>query len=215
MQVIIDNWPALMRAFGVTLQLLGMGALGAIVLGNMVALLRISPVASLRWIATLYTEIVRNTPLTLVFFFFAIVLPTLQIRFDYLLGAGIALSVYTSPFIAEALRSGINGVPIGQAEAARSLGLSFGQTVRSIILPQALRMVVAPLINVIIALTKNTSVAAGFYVVELVAESKVLANAHGDQVINILVAVACLYLVITIPLGQLAGVVERKVAVIR
>ena len=215
MQVIIDNWPALMRAFGVTLQLLGMGALGAIVLGNMVALLRISPVASLRWIATLYTEIVRNTPLTLVFFFFAIVLPTLQIRFDYLLGAGIALSVYTSPFIAEALRSGINGVPIGQAEAARSLGLSFGQTVRSIILPQALRMVVAPLINVIIALTKNTSVAAGFYVVELVAESKVLANAHGDQVINILVAVASLYLVITIPLGQLAGVVERKVAVIR
>lgn len=215
MQVIIDNWPALMRAFGVTLQLLGMGALGAIVLGNLVALLRISPVASLRWIATLYTEIVRNTPLTLVFFFFAIVLPTLQIRFDYLLGAGIALSVYTSPFIAEALRSGINGVPIGQAEAARSLGLSFGQTVRSIILPQALRMVVAPLINVIIALTKNTSVAAGFYVVELVAESKVLANAHGDQVINILVAVACLYLVITIPLGQLAGVVERKVAVIR
>ncbi|AQP44119.1 amino acid ABC transporter permease [Tessaracoccus flavus] len=215
MQVIIDNWPALMRAFGVTLQLLGMGALGSIVLGNLVALLRISPVASLRWIATLYTEIVRNTPLTLVFFFFAIVLPTLQIRFDYLLGAGIALSIYTSPFIAEALRSGINGVPIGQAEAARSLGLSFGQTVTSIVFPQAIRMVVAPLINVIIALTKNTSVAAGFYVVELVAESKVLANAHGDQVINILVAVACLYLVITIPLGQLAGVVERKVAVIR
>lgn len=215
MQVIIDNWPALMRAFGVTLQLLGMGALGSIVLGNVVALLRISPVASLRWIATLYTEIVRNTPLTLVFFFFAIVLPTLQIRFDYLLGAGIALSIYTSPFIAEALRSGINGVPIGQAEAARSLGLSFGQTVTSIVFPQAIRMVVAPLINVIIALTKNTSVAAGFYVVELVAESKVLANANGDQVINILVAVACLYLVITIPLGQLAGVVERKVAVIR
>lgn len=215
MQVIIDNWPSLMEAFGVTLQLLGMGALGAIILGNIVALLRISPVASLRWIATVYTEIVRNTPLTLVFFFFAIVLPTLQIRMDYILCAGVALSIYTSPFIAEALRSGINGVPIGQAEAARSLGLSFGQTVTSIIFPQALRSVVAPLINVIIALTKNTSVAAGFYVMELVAESKVLANAHGDQVINILIAVACLYLVITIPLGQLAGVVERRVAVAR
>lgn len=215
MQVIIDNWPSLMGAFGVTLQLLGMGALGAVILGNIVALLRISPVASLRWIATVYTEIVRNTPLTLVFFFFAIVLPTLQIRMDYILCAGVALSIYTSPFIAEALRSGINGVPIGQAEAARSLGLSFGQTVTTIIFPQALRSVVAPLINVIIALTKNTSVAAGFYVMELVAESKVLANAHGDQVINILIAVACLYLVITIPLGQLAGVVERRVAVAR
>ena len=213
--MIIDNWPALMRAFGVTLQLLGMGALGAAIIGNIVALLRISPIASLRWIATAYTELVRNTPLTLVFFFFAIVLPTLQIRIDYLLCAGIALSVYTSPFIAEALRSGINGVPIGQAEAARSLGLSFGQTVTSIIIPQALRMVVAPLINVVIALTKNTSVAAGFYVAELVAESKVLANANGDKVITILVAVAMLYLVITIPLGQLAGVVERKVAVLR
>ena len=215
MQVIFDNFGAYLQGFGVTLQLLGMGALGAALLGGIVAVLRISPISSLRALATGYTELIRNTPLTLVFFFFAIVLPTLQIQLDYVLSAGIALAVYTSPFVAEALRSGINGVPIGQAEAARSLGFGFGETVSLVVLPQALRMVVPPLINVFIALTKNTSVAAGFYVAELVATSKVLVNANGNAVIPILLGVAFFYLVITVPLGQIAGRIERKVAVLR
>jgi len=215
MQVIFDNLGAYWNGFIVTVQLLLGGGLGAAILGLLVAVLRISPVASLRAIATGYTELVRNTPLTLVFFFIAIVLPTLQISFDYLPGAMIALSVYTSPFVAEALRSGINGVPIGQAEAARSLGLTFSQTLTIVILPQAVRMVVPPLINVFIALTKNTSVAGGFYVAELFATSKVLANANGDAVIPVLVGVAFFYLVITVPLGQIAAFIERKVAVLR
>ena len=177
--------------------------------------MRISPVASLRAVATGYTELIRNTPLTLVFFFIAIVLPTLQIQIPYVPSAILALSIYTSPFIAEALRSGINGVPLGQAEAARSVGLTFGQTVRHVVFPQALRMVVPPLINVIIALTKNTSVAAGFYVAELVAVSKVLSNENGDAVVPILIGTALCYLIITIPLGQIAERIERKVAVQR
>ncbi|MCB0884437.1 MAG: ABC transporter permease subunit, partial [Propionibacteriaceae bacterium] len=102
-----------------------------------------------------------------------------------------------------------------QAEAARSLGLRFGQTISLIILPQALRMVVPPLINVFIALTKNTSVAGGFLVVELFAVSKTLVNNNGDAVVPILLGIAACYLIITIPLGQLAGVVERKVAMQR
>ena len=122
----------------------------------------------------------------------------------------IGLSVYTSPFVAEALRSGINGVPIGQAEAARSLGLGFGQSVGLVILPQAFRMTIPPLINVFIALTKNTSVAGGFFVVELFTVGKELANANGDAVIAILLGVATFYLIITIPLGILAAHVEQK-----
>lgn len=157
----------------------------------------------------------RNTPLTLVFFFIIVVLPALQIRIPTKLGAFIALSLYTSAFVAEAIRSGINGVPIGQAEAARSVGLNFGQTVQLIILPQALRMVVPPMINVLIALTKNTSVAGGFAVVELFAVSKGLANQHGNAVIQILLGIAACYLVITIPLGQVAARIERKVAMQR
>lgn len=123
--------------------------------------------------------------------------------------------MYTSAFVAEAIRSGINGVPVGQAEAARSVGLTFGQTVSLIILPQAFRMVIPPLINVFIALAKNTSVAGGFLVVELFAVSKGLANENGNAVIPILLGIAACYLIITIPLGQLAGWVERKVAMQR
>lgn len=215
MQAIFDNLGTVLAAFGMTLQLLLFGGLLASVIGVIVAILRISPVGALRSIATVYTELVRNTPLTLVFFLIAVVFPVLQIGIDPVLGAIIALGVYTSPFVAEALRSGVNGVPIGQAEAARSLGFGFAQTVSLIILPQALRMVVPPLINVFIALTKNTSVASGFLVVELVAVSKSLANNYGNQVIPMLMGIAFFYLVITIPLGLIASRIERKVAVLR
>lgn len=198
-----------------TLELLLVGGLGAFIIGTVVAFLRISPIPSLRWIATAYTELMRNTPLTLVFFFIIVVLPALQMGVNSKLGAYIALALYTSAFVAEALRSGINGVPLGQAEAARSVGLGFMQTVMLVILPQAVRMVIPPLINVFIALTKNTSVAGGFLVVELFAISKTLTNAHGNAVIPILIGIALCYLVITIPLGRIAERVERKVAVLR
>lgn len=215
MEAIISNFGYVLEGFGTTLLLLIYGGIGASIIGMLVAFMRISPIGALRVTATAYTELVRNTPLTLVFFLIIFVLPVLQLGVPSFTGAIIALSVYTSPFVAEALRSGINGVPLGQAEAARSLGLNFSQTVFSIIMPQALRMVVPPLINVFIALTKNSSVASGFRVVELVAVSKVLANQNGDQVIPLLIGIALFYLVITIPLGLVAGYIERKVAVLR
>src|SRR5690606_30862139 len=129
--------------------------------------MRISPVASLRIFATAFTELFRNIPLTLILFFCANVLPYLEFMPGYFTLAVIGLTFYTAPFVAEAIRSGINGVPVGQAEAARSVGLDFGQTLSYVVMPQAIRMVIPPLINVFIALTKNTSVAGGFFVVEL------------------------------------------------
>jgi glutamate transport system permease protein len=207
---VIENLPRYLEGFAMTLQLLLVSGVSALVLGTLIAAMRISPIASLRGFATVYTELVRNTPLTLVIFFCAIVLPYLGSRLPYEVAAMIALSIYTSPFVAEALRSGINGVPVGQAEAARSVGLGFGQTVGLIVLPQAFRMTIPPLINVFIALTKNTSVAGGFFVVELFAVGRELANANGDAVIAILLGVATFYLVITIPLGLIAGQLERK-----
>ncbi|HMR49278.1 MAG TPA: amino acid ABC transporter permease [Arachnia sp.] len=212
MEAVFANLDSYWLGFRGTLELLLVGGAGALLLGGFVAFLRISPIASLRWIGTAFTELMRNTPLTLVFFFIIVVLPALQMGVNSKIGAFIALSVYTSAFVAEAVRSGINGVPMGQAEAARSLGLNFGQTVFLVILPQALRMVVPPLINVIIALTKNTSIAGGFMVTELFAVSKRLTNANGDAVIPILIGIAACYLIITIPLGRLAEWVERKVA---
>lgn len=215
MDAVIENLPTFLSAFWGTLRLLGLSAVGALIIGVVIAAMRISPVASLRGFATVYTELLRNTPLTLVLFFCATLLPYLQFYPGYFPLAVIGLTAYTSPFVAEAIRSGINGVPVGQAEAARSIGLPFGQVLTLIVLPQAVRMVIPPLINVLIALTKNTSVAGAFFVFELFAAGRTLANARGDAVIPILLGVAFFYLLVTVPLGLIAGRIEKKVAVLR
>jgi glutamate transport system permease protein len=202
--------PTFFEGFRVTLLLLAVAGVLSLVFGTIIAAMRISPVGALRGFAAVWTEVARNTPLTLVFIFTAFVLPMLGVRLPFIVLALVALTYYTSPFVAEALRSGINGVPVGQAEAARSIGLGFGQTVSLVVLPQAFRMTIPPLINVFIALTKNTSVAGGFFVVELFATTRQLANDNGNIVIQILITAAVLYLVITVPLGFLAGQLERR-----
>ncbi|MGZ0711158.1 amino acid ABC transporter permease (plasmid) [Coraliomargarita sp. W4R53] len=207
--------PVFWQGFQMTVVLLVVSGIIALILGTVIAAMRISPIGSLRIAAAFWTEIARNTPLTLVFFFFAVVVPFLGVRVAFVPLAIAALAYYTSPFVAEALRSGINGVPVGQAEAARSIGLGFGQSVTLVVLPQAFRMTIPPLINVFIALTKNTSVAGGFFVVELFASTRALANANGSLVMEILLTAAALYLVITIPLGLLATQLERKLVVQR
>ncbi|MES2094683.1 MAG: amino acid ABC transporter permease [Actinomycetota bacterium] len=215
MNAVIDNLPAYLQGFRLTLALFLIAGASAIVLGTIVAAMRISPVAGLRGAAAAYTEMLRNTPLTLVLLFFAFVLPQLTPRIPYLAAALVGLTLYTAPFVAEALRSGVNGVPIGQAEAARSLGMGFGQTLTLIILPQAFRMVIPPLVNVLVALAKNTSVAGGFFVTELFTVGKGLANANGNSIVPILLGVAFFYLVITIPLGILSSRLEKRWVVAR
>jgi glutamate transport system permease protein len=134
---------------------------------------------------------------------------------DFFVSAVCALSVYTAAFVCEAVRSGVNSVGVGQAEAARAVGLTFTQTLQAVVLPQALRSVIPPLINIFIALTKNSSVAGGFFVAELFGVGKQLAPANPSDVVAVLVGVAFFYLAITIPAGLLAGRVERRVAFAR
>jgi glutamate transport system permease protein len=214
--VILDNFPALLSGFEMTLKLTLVSGAVALGFGLFLAALRVSPLAPLRGLATTYVELLRNTPLTLVFFFLVFVAP----QFGILAPLGfwtavLALSAYTSAFVCEAIRSGINSVHLGQAEAARAIGLTFGQSLSLVILPQAIRTVIPPLINVFIALAKNTSVAAGFGTVELMATGRRIATANPAENIAVLVGVALFYLAITIPAGLLAGVVERKVAFAR
>lgn len=216
MNVILDNVPALLSGFEMTLKLTLVSGAVALVVGLFLAALRVSPLTPLRGLATTYVELLRNTPLTLVFFFLVFVAP----QFGILAPLGfwtavLALSAYTSAFVCEAIRSGINSVHLGQAEAARAIGLTFGQSLSLVILPQAVRTVIPPLINVFIALAKNTSVAAGFGTVELMATGRRIATANPAENIAVLVGVALFYLAITIPAGVLAGVVERKVAFAR
>lgn len=212
MDAVLESLPKYWNGFEMTLFLAVVSGALSLVIGTVLAALRVAPLKSLRVFASVYVEIARNTPLTLVFIFVVFVLPTLG--FILPLGripAVVALTAYTSAFVCEAVRSGINSVGVGQAEAARAIGLGTVATLRLIVLPQALRTVVPPLINVLIALTKNTSVAAGFTVVELTSTGRGLARDYPSDVLMLLGGVAVFYLVITIPAGLIASAVERKV----
>jgi glutamate transport system permease protein len=212
---VVDNLDAFRQGFVTTLALTLVSSVLALVVGTLLAAMRVSPVPVLRAAGAAYVEVVRNTPLTVVFFFAVFVLPQLDIGLTFFAFAVIAVTVYHAAFFCEAVRSGINAVGVGQAEAARSIGLTFAQSLRLVILPQAFRTVVPPLINVVIALTKNTSIAAAFGVVELTAIATRLANANSDAVIAIFVGSAVCYLALTLPSGWLAGLLERRVLVAR
>jgi glutamate transport system permease protein len=211
-----DNLALLWEGFLTTLALAFLSGICALVIGTLLTAMRVSPVAPLRGAATFYVEIFRNTPLTVVFFFLAFGIVEIDLQFpSRFITAVAALSLYTAAFVSEALRSGINSVPPGQAEAARALGLDFRQTLGSIVLPQAFRTVVPPLGNVWIALAKNTSIAAGFAVTDLAAALQRLANQNADRLLSVFLAIVAAYLVITLPSAWLIGVLERRTAILR
>ncbi|WP_084127162.1 amino acid ABC transporter permease [Demequina sp. NBRC 110054] len=216
METFISEFGTIWGGFLATLALAAASAVLSLVWGTVLATMRVSPVGPLRSFGTAYVEIVRNTPLTLLFFFFVFVAPSLGL----LVGLGFqwslaALTLYTSAFVCEALRSGINSVGVGQAEAARSIGLTFGQTLTQIVLPQAWRTSIPPLISVLIALTKNTSVGAGFAYAELVTVQRTLMTENPADALFVFFGIALMYLVITIPLGVTAGRIEKRVAFAR
>ncbi len=171
MGVITDNLDLWWETLLGTLLLFVGGGILALILGLIIGAMRVSPIPVARAVGTVYVNTIRNTPLTLVFFGFAFALPPLLgLRLTAPVSVTLAicaLGVYTATYVAETIRSGINTVPVGQAEAARALGLTFGSVMTLVILPQAFRSVIPPMMSVFIALLKNTTVAAGFSVVNL------------------------------------------------
>jgi glutamate transport system permease protein len=214
-QFLIDNFSLLWDAFLTTLGLSALAGLLAIVLGTLLAAARVGPIPPLRGLATFYVEVFRNTPLTVVFFFLIFGLPQIDIILGFYTGAVLSLGLYTAAFVCEAVRSGINSVAAGQAEASRAIGLTFGQSLREVVLPQAFRTVVPPLGNVIIAMVKNSSIAAGFAISELSSLLPRLVNADAGQLTAILLGVVIGYMLITLPLAFLVHRVERRVAILR
>jgi glutamate transport system permease protein len=214
-QFFIDNFPLLRDAFLKTLELSVLAGLLALVLGTLLAAFRVSPIRPLRGLATFYVETFRNTPLTVVFFFVIFGLPQIDFAVSFFTGAVLSVGLYTAAFVSEAVRSGINAVAPGQAEAARAIGLTFGQSLREVVLPQAFRTVVPPLGNVFIAMVKNTSIAAGFAITELTASLQRLSNANGGEILLVLTAVVAGYMLITLPAAYLINRVERRVAILR
>ncbi|MGN8024907.1 amino acid ABC transporter permease [Microbacterium sp. 22242] len=191
---------------------LGGGVL-ALVLGTIVGAMRVSPVPIARAVGTVYVNLIRNTPLTLVFFFFVFGYPKLDLpEIPALPLAIIAIGIYTATYVAEVLRAGINTVPVGQAEAARAIGLTFGQVMTLVIVPQAFRSVVPPMMSVFIALLKNTTIAAGFGVAELAALRATVADSGNrpGTVMEILLWVAVVFIVLVTLLSLAQRHFEKK-----
>ena len=208
-------------AVWVTIQLSVLGIIGAFILGTIVAVLRVSPVAVLRGIGTSYVNTFRNLPLTLLMVFSILGLSfimQLSVSDDFARNAFwwavIMLSVYHAAYICEALRSGVNTVPVGQAEAARSIGLGFGQSLREVILPQAFRGAVAPLGSVVIALIKNSTVAAVIGVGDSAGLMQIITENEGAS-LPMFFFFAMVFVILTLPIGLGTTSLSRKLAVKR
>jgi glutamate transport system permease protein len=204
------------------LRLTAASTVGALAIGIVLAAMRVSPVPVLRGFGATWVNTFRNTPLTLIIFFcyfglFATLGFTTSDDINlnvYWLGV-IGLSVYTAAFVCEAIRSGINTVPAGQAEAARAIGMSFIQTLTMIILPQAGRSVVAPLGSIFIALAKNSTIVGTIGLAEASNAMRELINANGDQVIAIFLVFAGTFAAVLIPTGYAFGWLANRLAVKR
>ncbi|MFG2884193.1 amino acid ABC transporter permease [Streptomyces sp. NPDC048297] len=214
MNVLTDNFSLFAEGFLGTVELTVYASLLALVLGFVTASFRVAPVASLRVFGTAWVTVLRNTPLTLLFFAVLLGLPRFGLVLPFKVFAVLALGCYTSAFICEALRSGINTVPRGQGEAARSLGMTFTQTLALVVLPQAFRSVIPPVGSTLIALAKNSAIAGAFSVTELLGTYKTLGEL-GYNVVWTFVWIAVGYLIITLAISALFNVLERTYGVAR
>lgn len=218
---ILSNYDVL-AAFWGTIKLSLLGTFGALVLGTIVAILRLSPVRVFQWIGTWYVNTFRNTPLTLLMvfsilgltFILGIQLNSEDISSNVFRWAAVMLSVYHGAFICEALRSGVNTVPAGQAEAARAIGLTFGQSMQHVLLPQAFRGSIAPIGSTIIALIKNSTVAAVIGAGEAANLMSTVIENEGSR-FSVFLVFAIGFVILTLPLGLLFTSMSRRLAVKR
>lgn len=226
MQVFSEYSGQIFQAFWTTIQLTVLSAIGALVLGTVLAAMRLAPVPVLNWLGAGYVNVVRNTPLTLIILFCAFGLgqtlsitladrgsPTFLQDSNFRL-AVLGFTVYTAAFVCETIRAGVNTVPVGQVEAARALGFTFGQNLRIIVLPQAFRAVIIPLGTVLIALTKNTTIASAIGVAEAALLMKEMIE-NTAALIAVGSIFAAGFVILTLPMGLFFGWLGKRVAVAR
>lgn len=209
MQVLLDNLDLFVLGFRNTLIIFVIAAVFSLLLGCLIGILRIAPSPPMRAVGAVYVNTLRNTPLALIMMFFALGYPKLGLpMLDYTTLAIIALVLYTASYVAEVFRSGINSIDKGQTEAARAIGLDFGQVMVNVLVPQAFRNVVPPLMSVFIALLKNTTVASAFSVMQA---GSIAANMseRGENMLVTLLWVAGFFLIPVLMLASLQRHLER------
>ena len=216
MEGLVDNLDLFVQGFLGSLEIIVYALVGSLVLGTVLAMMRVSPVPPLQRFGSGYVSVVRNSPLTIMLFFTAFVLPELGFNAPFFWLGVLGLTLYTAAFVCEAVRSGINAVPSGQAEAARSVGLTFGQSLGSVVMPQAIRSVIPPLGSVVIAMMKNSAVVGAFGVGgDLFSAGTRLTSAQGFAALPVLTGVLLGYLAITLPTAAVLSRIEEKVAILR
>ena len=210
MDDVFANFDLVLKAFLLTIELLVVSGLIALAVGTLLAAFRVGPIPVLRWAGTTYVSLVRNTPLLIIFIFVFFGMPKMGIDFSFFLKGCLALTLYTSAFVCEAIRSGVNSIPLGQAEAARAIGLTFSKTMREVVLPQAFRAVIPPLASVMIALAKNTSVAAAFGLMEATGRMRYFTNNNVSDRWWIFMLFAVGYIIIVELISMGAFSLERR-----
>jgi len=208
-RVALENLGFLLEGYRLTILLTLAAIPASLIFGTLLGVLRIVPNKAVRSMATVYVEFFRNIPLLIVLFFVYHALPRVNFTLSAFNSALVAIAIYTAAFVAEVVRAGIQSIHKGQLEAARSLGLSYVQTMRFVILPQAFAMIVPPLGNTYIAMLKNTSLASTIAVAELVYQGEVL-DSRTFRTFEIFITVGILYLTLTLPLGALVNALERR-----
>lgn len=209
--ILIDNLDTYLEGFKNTIFASLIGLVGSFVIGVIVAVMRIAPIKPLNWIGTAYVEFIRNIPLLIIAFFFYVGLPAVGVTLTGFVAGTIALSIYTASFIAEAIRAGIQSVPKGQMEAARSSGLSYLQAMKTIILPQAIKIVIPPIGNQFINLVKNSSILGMIAGLDLMYFGDIVSS-QTFVTFDVYIFVGLFYLVLTIPLSLGVGYLEKRLA---
>lgn len=212
--VLWDYRGEFLAGLGVTFQLTALAFVGALVVGTVIAVFRISPITPLRAFGAFFVEVFRNVPVMSLLILVAFALPEIGVMWDLTTSVVVAMTCVGGAFLCEAVRGGINAVPAGQIEAARSLGFTFTGVVGHVVLPQAFRSMVQPLVTVFIGILISSSLAGVIGVRDLTATVSSINNREALGLTTFLVA-AVLYLVIALAAGGVGGWLERKLRVLR
>jgi polar amino acid transport system permease protein len=208
----VDYLPDLLRGALISIELTGCVMLASLVLGLIIALMRLSHSRTLRILSGIYVEVVRGTPALLQLFYIYFVLPAVGIRFEPFTAGVIGLSINYSAYLSEVYRAGIEAVPRGQVEASQALGMSRRLMMRLIILPQAIRVVVPPLGNYFISLFKDTSLVSIVTVRELMFTGQIIASTN-FQYFTIFTIIGIIYLSLSYPSSLFVKYLERRMKV--
>jgi glutamate transport system permease protein len=202
------------EGMGVTLELSVLSFAMAFALGIALTVMAVGPLAPLRWFAATYIETMRMTPLLALLLLFVFGLPKLGFMYSLTASSVLVLGFYTAAWVAEVLKAGVNAVPAGQVEAARSMGMRFTQVLSNVVIPQALRTVIPPLGNLFVNQIKASSIAAAIGVFDITYTAQRI-NFETAQAVPTFASAMFAYMVLTIPLGLLIRRLEQKMAVAR